>query len=130
MTDLKNKDDIILLVNSFYEKVKENELLGPIFNHIAHVDWEQHLPKMYSFWDFILFGSQDYQGHPLRPHLALNAIHPIGNEHFKEWLRLFEKTVLELYEGEKASEIIQRAKGIGETWSYKIDYLNKLNASE
>lgn len=125
--DLRNKEDIELLINSFYVKISEDELMGPIFNEIAHVDWAHHLPKMYDFWNMAIFGVEGYTGHPMKPHLALNSFHRINTSHFKKWLSLFFETVDEHFMGEKAEEIKQRAKSIGDTWAHKFEYLNKLN---
>jgi hemoglobin len=123
--DLENREDIEVLVDNFYAKIRQNEILGHIFNDIAQVDWEKHLPKMYSFWEMILFDKEGYQGQPLRPHLAINQQHPLTPEHFSLWFQLFESTVNEYFEGDKAIEVKQRAKSIALTWASKIDYLNK-----
>ncbi|WP_367274609.1 group III truncated hemoglobin [uncultured Lutibacter sp.] len=50
MKDINNREDIELLVNKFYEKVKVDETIGYIFNEIANINWDKHLPKMYDFW--------------------------------------------------------------------------------
>ena len=123
--DLENREDIEVLVNNFYDKIRQNETLGYIFNDIAHVDWQKHLPKMYSFWEMILFEKEGYQGQPLRPHLAVNQQYPLTPEHFSLWFQLFENTVNEFFEGEKAIEVKLRAKSIALTWASKIHYLNK-----
>lgn len=54
--DIQNRPDIELLVNTFYEKAREDKVLGYIFDNVAKTDWESHLPKMYSFWASILLG--------------------------------------------------------------------------
>lgn len=45
--------DIVRLVDAFYERVRADEILGPIFDEVAHTDWDQHLPKMYAFWQTV-----------------------------------------------------------------------------
>tara|TARA_B110000305_G_C19377446_1_gene607748 strand:- start:103 stop:282 length:180 start_codon:yes stop_codon:yes gene_type:complete len=55
MRDLESGEDIELLVNSFYASIEENDVLNHIFNNIAKVDWEHHLPKMYDFWQTLVF---------------------------------------------------------------------------
>ncbi|MEZ4841275.1 MAG: group III truncated hemoglobin [Flavobacteriaceae bacterium] len=55
--DITNKHDIELLVNTFYDKVKTNKIII-FFNDVAKVDWEHHLPKMYSFWASLLSRTQ------------------------------------------------------------------------
>ena len=59
--DIQSPTDIRLLVNYFYNKARQDELLSPIFDH-AISDWEQHLPTMYQFGERLLLGSTDYNG--------------------------------------------------------------------
>jgi hemoglobin len=106
-----SKPDIILseqieqLVDRFYEKVKNDPLLAPVF---SHVDWPQHLPIMYSFWSFALLGELGYKSNIVQKHLSL----PIQPEHFARWLSLFNKTVDENFSGEKAEEAKSRANSM------------------
>ncbi|HRH66624.1 MAG TPA: group III truncated hemoglobin, partial [Bacteroidia bacterium] len=58
---ITNRTHIELLVNTFYDRVKVHPVLGPIFNDMAKVDWNMHLPKMYNFWASILLGDQSYE---------------------------------------------------------------------
>lgn len=103
--DITTRADIKLLVDSFYEKVQADELLGPVF---SHVDWPHHLPIMYDFWSSMLLGDQSYRGNPFQKHLPL----PIQPKHFDRWLQLFRKTVSENFSGEKAEEVVMRAENI------------------
>ncbi len=113
MDDIREHQDIILLVNNFYEKVKMDILLGPLF---IHVDWPNHLPTMYSFWSSMLLGDQSYRGNPFQKHVGL-AITP---SHFDRWLELFFKTVDENFTGDKASEVKDRARSIAGVWQFKL----------
>jgi hemoglobin len=87
--DLVNKTDISLLVDSFYERVKLDSVLGPIFNETMQVNWALHLPKMYLFWENNVFHTGEYNGHPFAPHLKVNAKVPLGDQHFSNWISLF-----------------------------------------
>jgi len=111
--DLSTRGDIKTLVDGFYEKVKSNTLLGPIF---SHVDWPHHLPIMYNFWSSMLLGDQTYQGNPLQKHLPL----AIERSHFDEWLILFRRTVDENFVGEKAEEVKMRAQSIAGIFQVKM----------
>lgn len=118
--DIESKDDIPLLIDTFYSKVRNNEAIGYIFNDIAKVDWEHHLPIMYSFWEGILFHTGSYARNPMVIHKALHQQHPLSAAHFKEWLRLFKETVDELFEGLNAELIKQRAESIATVMQLKI----------
>ena len=60
--DIKTREDIELLVISFYDKVKADDTIGYIFNDVAKVNWEKHLPVMFDFWENILFFTGGYLG--------------------------------------------------------------------
>ena len=111
--DIKQREDIIILVDKFYEKVKSDPLLGPVF---SHVDWPHHLPVMYDFWSSMLLGDQTYGGNPLQKHLHL----AIERDHFSQWLGLFKETVNENFEGEKAEEVKMRAQSIAAIFQLKM----------
>ena len=112
-------EDIKLLVDQFYGKVREDKLLSPIFNERIKDRWPQHLEKMYKFWQTVLLGGHTYYGSPFPPHAHL----PIEKGHFNQWLILFHQTVDEHFEGQKADEAKWRAERMAEMFRYKIDYL-------
>jgi hemoglobin len=111
--DILTREDLINLVDSFYEKVISDSLLGPVF---SHVDWPKHLPTMYNFWCTMLLGEATYKGNPLQHHLLL----AIQKEHFAQWLKLFEATVDEHFAGEKADETKMRAQSIAGVFQYRM----------
>jgi len=103
--DIQTEDDIAALVNSFYKKVRQDELLAPVFEATIKGDWDQHLQRMCDFWSSLLLYSQKYRGDPMSKHMALN----IGRKHFSRWLQLFVGTVDDLFDGENAKEAKKRA---------------------
>jgi hemoglobin len=116
MTDIIDRTDIEVLVNSFYDKVKQDILLAPVF---AAVDWPHHLPVMYNFWSSMLLGDQTYLGTPFQKHVHL----AINSTHFNRWLELFKKTVDENFSGFKADEVKGRAKNIAGVFQHKMGLL-------
>ena len=119
-TDIANRMDIEKLINTFYDKVKSDEVIRHFFKEVVHVNWEKHLPIMYSFWENILFHSGGYEGNPMQKHIALHMLSPLKPEHFKRWLLLFFTTVDELFEGDNAEQIKQRAKSIAMVMEMKV----------
>ena len=119
MNDISNKDDIKTLVDRFYEKVNSDELLSPIFNDHAEVDWPEHLPTMYNFWNSLLLGSMEYKGQPFPKHMTL----PVTKEHFERWIQLFTATLEENFEGPKANEALERAMNIARVFMTKMGLL-------
>ena len=117
--DIKNRKDIIKLVNVFYDQVKTDTVIGFIFNDIAHTNWDLHLPRMYDFWENILFYSGNYSGSPMVVHKELHQKSPMNQQHFQHWNDLFSETVDKLFEGVKANEIKERASNIAQVIMYK-----------
>lgn len=118
--DIENKEDIIRLVNTFYEQVKSDALIAFFFTDVIPVDWENHLPKMYSFWENVLFHQGSYAGNPMQKHQHLHQKCPMTAAHFKRWLQLFNQTVDDLYVGDNAELIKQRAFSIATVMQVKI----------
>ena len=118
-TDIRNRKDIEKLVNAFYDKVKNDEAIGYLFTDVAHVNWELHWPKMYDFWENILFYTGNYDGNPMARHKELHDKSTMTKAHFQHWIDLFNKTVNYHFEGPKAEEIKNRAMNIATAMMYK-----------
>ncbi len=121
MDDVKeiiSLDDIKKLVDTFYNKVRSDGFIGPIFNERIQDRWPQHLEKMYTFWQTVLLGEHTYFGSPFPPHANL----PVSHQHFEKWMELFTKTIDELFSGEKANDAKWRAGKMTELFESKIEY--------
>jgi hemoglobin len=116
--DILTSQGIKLLVDDFYEKVRQNEALSTVFNNAIGDNWPKHLEKMYSFWETVLLDQPSYTGSPFLNHAKL----PIQKQHFDMWITLFNQTVDEHFEGEKANEAKWRAVRMSEMFQYKLDY--------
>lgn len=120
-TDISDRQDIEKLVNTFYSRVRESAELGYIFEEIAQVNWDTHLPRMYSFWASLLLDEHSFSGNPMKKHVELSRIAPMTETEFTTWLRLFFGTVDDLFEGEKAEEAKKRAESIARIMMQKIE---------
>jgi hemoglobin len=118
LDDIKDLDDIKKLVDVFYDKVRDDALLAPIFNGIIQDRWANHLNTMYTFWQTVLLGDHTYFGSPFVPHAKL----PIDQKHFQAWLKLFNETVDELFIGTIAAEAKWRADKMAIMFEAKIKH--------
>ena len=116
--DISSLGDIKLLVNAFYAKVEDDDLIGPIFNERMLGRWPEHLEKMYRFWQTILLEEHTYSGSPFPPHKQL----PINQAHFDRWMEIFTSTVDFLFVGKLAEEAKVRAANMAYMFNYKIEY--------
>lgn len=127
MKKLETREDIELLVNSFYAKVVKDETIAFFFNDIAKVNWDKHLPKMYSFWETILFGQMSYKGNPMAVHFPINQMEAMEKKHFDKWLELWKNTIEENFIGENADMAIYKSENIAKLMVYKMEMARKLN---
>ncbi len=87
-----SEDEVIVLVHRFYARIRQDETLGPIFEH--HIsDWDAHLATMVDFWSALLRGTRRFRGAPMGKHMALPGLRPAL---FRRWLELFGQTTAEL----------------------------------
>jgi len=113
MNDIQNREDVSLLVRTFYSKIRANDELGPIFNK-AITDWEHHLEHLTDFWESQLFRKNLYEGNPLKKHVAIDKANnnSINNDLFGLWLQFWIQTLDELFVGEKVAIAKNRARNI------------------
>lgn len=118
--DIENREDLLLLVKRFYDKLLADASISYLFTEIAQINLEHHLPVLVDFWDSILFGSDTYRKNAMQPHLDLHRRSPFSDHHFDTWLRYFNETADELFEGEKAFMAKERAMSIATVMKIKL----------
>ena len=104
---LCTEDDIRHMVHTFYDKVRQDDQLGPVFNAHIH-DWDTHLGRMVQFWSSMVRGTGTYEGTPMPKHIALPGL---TADLFGHWLELFHETLATLPNrtlAEKAEEFSKR----------------------
>lgn len=120
MTDITTRQDIENLVNKFYNKVKEDDVIGFFFTDIAKTNWDTHLPKMYNFWQALLFANIKFEGNPMGAHFPINAQSPMEEHHFNHWIKIWTETVDELFKGKIAEDAKTKATNIAKMMSFKM----------
>ncbi len=101
--DITDREDVFLLVTTFYKKIREDAVLGPIFNrHIQ--DWDSHMTVLTDFWETQIFLVRKYRDNPLAKHIEVDAKegHSINEKHFGIWINHWVQTVDSLFTGDKA----------------------------
>ena len=105
------EDMISEVVDTFYARVRRDEVLGPIFNRIVD-DWPEHLAKLKDFWSSVLLMTGRFKGRPMAVHVG---IPDIERSHFERWLSLFGETVTELCPPAAAAVFREKAAMIAES---------------
>jgi hemoglobin len=99
------------LVDRFYDKVRRDEILGPVFNARVE-DWNDHLTKLRAFWSSVVLMTGRYKGRPMPVHAAISEI---SDAHFERWLSLFAETAKTVCPPAAASLFIEKSLRIGDS---------------
>lgn len=113
MKPIETKQDLELLIDTFYSKVLKDDQLAPFF---VRFDMQDHMPRMVSFWAFLLLDEHGYKGNVIEKHLHM----PLKKEHFDRWVELFNGTLDELFEGEKVILAKQKVNVLRWTMEAKV----------
>jgi hemoglobin len=126
--DSLSEEQIAVLVDAFYVRVREDEILGPVFERVVGDAWEPHLQKMRAFWSSLTLASGRYKGNPMMAHLML--VPRIGAEHFERWLALWRQTATELFPDQVSAKFIGKAETMAERLLATIDQYHGHLASQ
>ena len=118
--DLDDRDQVAELVRRFYAAVAQDDLLGPLFHDVAHVDWSEHLPKLTAFWCRVLFGIPGYVGNPFQAHKQVHLRQAFTPAHFRRWLQLFEDTIVPGWAGPHAERALSLAREVAHVHSRQL----------
>jgi hemoglobin len=118
--DIANRADIAAVLREFYGRAFRDELLGPVFVDVAHMDLDAHLPVMCDFWETVLFRAGTYRGNALRPHQRLHTQAKLTPAHFVRWLTLWRATVDDRHRGPNAEQAKVQAARIAGAMSRRI----------
>lgn len=118
--DLDDPAEVSELVRRFYADVAQDDILGPMFNEVAKVDWSEHLPKLTAFWCRALFGISGYAGNPFRAHKEVHRRRAFTAAHFRRWLELFEETIALGWTGPNADRALTLARDVARVHSHQL----------
>lgn len=124
--DIKDRKDLLLLVQLFYERLLNDDRLAYLFAKVSGEHLVEHLDILCDFWESVLFFTGTYQRNAMLKHIELHDDHPLNELHFKLWLGYFNQTVDELFAGEKAELAKQRAHSIAVIMQMKIKDLDQV----
>ncbi|KQV80611.1 globin [Massilia sp. Root351] len=110
-----NTATITALVHQFYDGVRADPELGPVFDAAIGDNWDPHLARMVAFWSTVMMGTKQFQGNVFGTHMQLAGIEP---QHFRRWLALFETTAARLFAPALADEFLAVARRIAASLQY------------
>lgn len=120
MKDLENREDLELLMNTFYTNLLLDDTINYIFTDIAKINLEEHLPIIIDFWNLSLFGRGNYKNNVLKIHLDLNKMVNLEQNHFETWIKTFNSAVDGSFTGENSEKIKTKALSISTVMQIKL----------
>jgi hemoglobin len=110
-----DRSSIQTLVHEFYDDVRADPVLGPVFDNAIGERWDAHLARMVEFWSTVMLGTHNFQGNVFGTHMALQGVEP---DHFRRWLGMFFATTNRLFAPEVAQEFQVVGKRIASSLQY------------
>ncbi|MES2575811.1 MAG: group III truncated hemoglobin [Bacteroidota bacterium] len=120
MRDIQTREDLHLLMSEFYKKLLTDNKISFIFTEIAKIDLVPHLLDLVDFWEQILFDTGSYRKNVLQIHHNVNQKIKLSEEHFSIWLKYFNITIDENFEGQIAENMKTRALSIATVIKIKL----------
>ena len=102
-------ESITQLVHGFYGDVRQDQLLGPVFEKALHGQWDAHLQRLVDFWSTVALGTRSFKGDVFGKHMALEGVTPA---HFAAWVGLWQQHTSRLFAPEVAHDLQVAAHGI------------------
>ena len=122
--DIRFREDIAQVVESFYQSAIQDKEIGYIFTDVAKLTLETHIPVICDFWETVLFGNMLYRGSVVHKHILLHRKSELLPAHFERWLSIWKTIIDEGYVGDKAEEMKKRASMMAEMMKHKINYFD------
>jgi len=110
--DSVSEEMISTLVHKFYDAIRDDAVLGPIFNERITA-WDRHLQTMCDFWSSITLKTRRFQGRPMLKHQLIAD--RTGPDHFTRWLELFKQVVEEEIPPHLQMEFLEPAARIAQS---------------
>jgi hemoglobin len=121
--EIEKREDVSLLIQSFYARIRKHESLGPIFNSIVK-DWESHLERLTDFWEMILLqtgpGAGKFSPVPVHKEVDRKTEHAVTQAHFGNWLELWFSTLDIYFEGKQADYAKEHARNMAHILFFRI----------
>ncbi|MFL5741745.1 MAG: group III truncated hemoglobin [Flavisolibacter sp.] len=120
--DINNRADLERLLKTFYSKVFQDTLIGRFFTEVVPLDLESHIPVIADFWESVIFGSRGYRRNVMEVHQHIHQLSAIKKEHLERWVEIFTTTIDELFKGDRATLMKQRARSIATLMDIKLNH--------
>jgi hemoglobin len=120
--DIASRADLEQVLLAFYKKAFDDPLIGRFFTDVVPLDLETHIPLIADFWETVVFNTRGYRKNVMEVHRHIHELSPIRKEHLDRWVRIFTGTIDELFRGDKAELMKQRAASVATLMDIKLNH--------
>ena len=120
--DIESREDLVRLLEVFYERALADALIGHFFTEVVPIDLRTHIPVIADFWASVLLDARGYRKNVMEVHRHIHLLSVIRKEHLDRWVALFSATVDELFAGDKAELAKQRGRSIATMMNIKLNH--------
>lgn len=123
MTDIETREDILLIMRKFYDKLLADDSINFFFTKVTFVDQhlEAHFEILATFWEQSLFLKGGYFNNMFSIHKEVHDKHAFTKEHFDTWLSHFNLTIDEHFEGKYAEQMKTQALSMATIMQIKFN---------
>jgi hemoglobin len=101
------------VVDKFYEKLRNDPALGPVFEGVIGNNWDAHMERIHAFWLTATRLGEGYEGRNFMPaHLKHGSIKAAL---LPRWLLVFAETAKEICPPEGAVVLVDIAERMGDS---------------
>lgn len=118
--DLDSRSEIHDLVVYFYREIVFDEFLDYVFEDVAQVDWNAHIPRLIDYWCGVLLRQPGYDGMILAAHEDVHELDNFTVEHFETWFAMWVRCVDDQWSGPLADKAKSHAAGMAKVMSRKL----------
>lgn len=123
---MESRQNLIELLEAFYEKALNDPEIGFFFTQVVPLDLKHHLPLIADFWESVVLGGRGYRKNVMEVHQHIHRLSAIRREHLDRWVQLMTETISERYSGPVAELMKQRARSIATLMDIKLNH-NSIN---
>lgn len=120
--DIQDRQDLINFLWAFYNKAIHDELIGRFFTEVVPLNLDTHIPVIADFWESVVFNARGYRKNVMEVHQHIHALSSIKAEHLDRWVEIFTTTTDDMFEGDKATLMKQRARSIATLMNIKLNH--------
>ncbi len=122
MNDIETREDILLIMRLFYDKLLVDDKINFFFTKITNTDkhLEKHFEVLADFWEQSLFLKGGYFNNMFQVHKEIHEKSPFKKEHYDIWLNYLHTSIDSNFKGKYAEQMKTNALSMATVMQIKF----------